>query len=282
MLTQFIMKRIKQDEMTNNNEIIYSAKNVNDILFHKKTVNNLVIVGGSTYLDELPEKSLSIRNIPELSQISKHERYIDFGPAVTLNQIFNMGINFLPSVLYESIPTIANHVIRNIATIGGNILSKDSHLTLIAPLIALGTLLKFKFQKNIEIIPLLKFTNIPENSVLVNIRVPTEDWNIAIFKRLGPANKLSNDSASFCFLANTEKEVLINLRLCFSGPFIFTSNELETKYLGTKLPLSNSIIEDFINLAEKQFDENAKDIEYNPILKKQFLNLIAYSLHELA
>ena len=100
MLTQFIMKRIKQDEMTNNNEIIYSAKNVNDILFHKKTVNNLVIVGGSTYLDELPEKSLSIRNIPELSQISKHERYIDFGPAVTLNQIFNMGINFLPSVLY--------------------------------------------------------------------------------------------------------------------------------------------------------------------------------------
>lgn len=267
--------------MINNNELIYYAKNVNDILFQKKTVNNLQIIGGATYLDNLPEKSLSIRNIPELSQIYKHERYIDFGPAVTLNQILLMGPNFLPSVLYNALNSIANHSIRNLATIGGNILSNDSRLSLVAPLIALGSSLKFKFQKNIEIIPLIKFTNIPDDSVLVSIRVPTEDWNVEIFKRLGPSNKITNDSASFCFLANTEKEVLINLRLCFSGPFIFTSNELDTKYLGTKLPLSDSIIEEFLLIAEKEFDENAKDIEYNPMIKKQFLNLIAHSLHEL-
>ncbi|MGN0731864.1 MAG: FAD binding domain-containing protein [Treponema sp.] len=267
--------------MENNNHLIFTAKNIADILFQKKTVSNLELIGGATYILSLPEKSLCIRGIPELSLIDKHERYIDFGPAVTLNNILHMGINFLPSVLYEAISSISNYAVRNMATIGGNIMARDTRLTLNAPLIALGTTLKFRSQKNIDIIPLVKFTSIPADSILVNIRIPTDDWNIEIFRRLGPSNKISNESCSFCFLANTEKKVLINLKICFSGPFIFTSKELETRYLGTKLPLSNSTIDEFISMANKEFDEHTKDLQYNPIIKRQFSNLLAYSLHEL-
>lgn len=267
--------------MENNEHMIFTAKNIPDILFQKKTVSSLELIGGATYIDGLPEKSLSIKDIPELSVIDKHERYIDFGPAVTLNSILHMGINFLPSVLYEAVSTVSNYAVRNMATIGGNIMAKDARLTLIAPLIALGTTLKFRSQKTIDIIPLSKFTSAPQDSILVSIRVPTDDWNIAIFKRLGPSHKITNDSCSFCFLANTEKKVLINLKICFSGPYTFTSKNLETRYLGTKLPLSNSTIEEFLSLANKEFDEHGKEFQYNPIVKKQFSNMIAYSLHEL-
>lgn len=267
--------------MATDTHSIFTAKNVNDILYHLKTVNNLQIIGGATYIGDLPEKSLTIRNVPELKIIDKHERYIDFGPAVTLNSIIHMGKNYLPGVLYEAINQTANHSIRNMATIGGNIMARDSRLSLVAPLIALGTTLKFKALKNYEIIPLSKFTSIPDETVLTSIRVPTEDWNVAIFRRLGSSRLISDNSASFCFLAMTEQNILINLRICFSGPFIFQSQELETRYLGTKLPLSKSTIEDFLSIAERDFDEYVRDKENTAMLKKQFLNLVASSLHEL-
>ncbi|MBP5403098.1 MAG: FAD binding domain-containing protein [Treponema sp.] len=267
--------------MANDTHMIFEAKNINDVLYQIKTVNNLQIIGGATYIGELPEKSLTIRNVSELNFMNKHERYIDFGPGVTLNNILHVGPNYLPTVLYEAVQSVSNHAIRNMATLGGNIMAKDSHLSLVAPLIALNTTLKFKTQKSFEIIPLSKLAETPPESVLTGIRVPTEDWNVAIFRRLGPSFKLSPNSASFCFLADTEKNVLVNLRLCFSGPFIFQSQTLETKYLGTRLPLNKSIIEDFLSIAKKEFEECGKDKIYNSMLKQQFLNLIAYSLHEL-
>ena len=61
-------------------------------------------------------------------------------------------------------------------------MARDTRLTLSAPLIALGTTLKFRSQKNIDIVPLVKFTSIPTDSILVNIRIPTDDWNIEIFR----------------------------------------------------------------------------------------------------
>lgn len=267
--------------MASDKHHIFTAQTVSDILFQLKTISNLQIIGGGTYLDEYPEKFLSVHNNSELTFINKHERFIDFGPAVTLNSILHMGPTFLPSILYDALSSISNHAVRNIATIGGNIMAQDPRLTLIAPLTVLDASLKFKNQKNFDIIPISKLNTISRESVLVNIRVPTEDWNVEIFKRLGPSHKITDDSASFCFLARTEKNILINLRICFSGPFIFQSKELETNLLGIRLPLPQSKIHDFIETASKEFDECAKDIEYDPILKQQFLNLVAHSLHEL-
>lgn len=267
--------------MATDTHSIFTATNINDILYQLKTVSNLQITGGSTYLKELPEKSLSIRNIPELSVIDKHERYIDFGPAVTLNSMVHIGSNFLPAVLYNAVCSMGNHAIRNMATIGGNIMAKNPRLTLLAPLIALDATLKFKSQKGVEIVPLAKFEKIPEDSVLVNIRVPTEDWNVAVFQRLGPSYKITDNSCSYCFLADTEKNLLINLRFCFTGPFILTSKELESKYLGTRLPLSNDTIKEFLKTAGEEFDKAQEGHTIEPILKHQFLNLIAHSLHEL-
>lgn len=267
--------------MATDKHSIFTAKTINDILYQLKTINNLKIIGGATYINELPEKCLSIRNVPELQTIDKHERFIDFGPAVTFNKILHLGTNVIPSIVYDSILSMSNHAIRNMATIGGNIMAKDTRLSLVAPLTVLDATLKFKNQKNTEVVPITKINSVPEDSVLTDIRIPIDEWNVEIFKRLGPSYKITDNSASFCFLARTEKNLLINLKLCFSGPFIFQSKELESKFLGTRLPLSQSIIHDFITIASEEFDEMAKDIQYDPILKQQFLNLIAHSLHEL-
>ncbi len=267
--------------MATDKHYIFTAKTVNDILFQLKTISNLSIIGGATYINKFPEKALSIRNNPELNFIEKHERFIDFGPAVTLNSILHLGTTFLPPILFEAVSSMANHAVRNMATIGGNIMAMDTRLTLIAPLLVLDASLKFKNQKSFNIVPITKLNSVSPESVLINIRVPTDDWNVEIFQRVGPAHKVSDSSATFCFLAKTEKNILINLKLCYSGPFIFQSKELESNFLGVRLPLSQSKIHDFLEIAARDFDIMAKDIQYDSILRQQFLNLIAYSLHEL-
>ncbi len=263
------------------NKKIFPAKNISDILYQMKTVQNLKIIGGASYLKEFPDSALTIRNIAELSQINRHERYIDFGPAVTLNRILSLGQKRIPLFLYEAIESIGNHFSRNIATLGGNICAKNPRLTLFAPLLAMGAGLRFRNQDGFINIPFSKFESIPEGYILTNIRIPDDDWDVAIFRRVGPRHEITEESASFCFLAKTDKDILIDLRIAFAGPMVFASRDIENKLLGIRLPISDSTIEDFLLNAANYFDECTKELNYNPILRQQFLNITQYSLNQL-
>lgn len=263
------------------NKIILSAKTVSDILYQIKNNQGLQIVGGCTAIKELPQKSLSIRKIPELSQITRHERFIDIGPAVTLGRILSLGEHRLPPVLYQAISSISNHFVRNMATIGGNICAPGQKMTLFAPLLAMDAMLRFRNKDRIENIPFSRFSGIRENEVLVNIRIPDEDYDIQIFRRTGPTHEINDNSASFCFLAKTEKSVLIKLKLAFAGNIILSNRQLENKLLGIKLPISENSIKEFLAQASTCYDEAAEGLSLNPVMKQQFLNLTEYSLQQL-
>ena len=130
--------------MNNLEKNIFYAKNLQEIFYSLKNIKNLKLIGGATGLETLPEKSLSIINIPELKKISKHERYIEFGPATSLSQILNLGERHIPKILFDALSTIANPFVRNIATIGGNIMGDFWYHTLYAPLLALDARLELK------------------------------------------------------------------------------------------------------------------------------------------
>ena len=174
------------------------------------------------------------------------------------------------------------------ATIGGNICAsvkepKALKRTLYAPLLALGATLKFRNTENqmSATLPFSKFEGIPDKSVLVNIRVPADDWDVSIFRRLGSKNILENNSASFCFLAKTQGNVLSSVRLAFAGPIVIQDSELETKLLGARLPLNEKTIQDFTSAAAAAFDKAAADEFSNPLIKEGFLQLTRYSLNQL-
>ena len=130
-------------------------------------------------------------------------------------------------------------------------------------------------------IPFTKFTEIPREYLLTHIRVPLEEWEVAVFRRLGPAHIITDMSASFVFLANTQNGQLSNLRIAFAGSFWFRSQELENKLIGSHLPIPEKSIMELVEEAEAQFDAAAKDREIKPILKDQFLNLVKFSLEQL-
>ncbi len=267
-----------------NSKQLYYAKTLNEIFYQKKSVKNIQPVGGCTQSASLPDISLCVRNVKELNYSQKHERYFDFGPEITLSSILEIDPAKLPSVFYEAVKSVANSNIRNIATLAGNICAKDYRYTLFAPLVALDAKLELKSEFETRWLPLSKLTEIPENFVLTKIMVPTEDWEVAVFKRLGPSHLITQNSASFVFLANTVKGQLSDLKIAFAGPFCIRSLELENKLLGASLPLTSAGINEFMAEAEKLYDEtcvSSKKQDIPPILKSQFLNLLKYSLEQL-
>lgn len=272
------------------NKTIFLAKNISELLYQVKNVYGLKIVGGCSLIKELPEKTLSVRNIAELKTINIRERFIDFGPAVTLNEILSFGKERVPQVLREAAESSANYFVRNMATLGGNICAsveepKALKRTLYAPLLALDASLKIRSVDNqmSVTLPFSKFTGVPEKHILTSIRVPAEDWDVSIFRRVGPEAAITEESASFCFLARTSGGVLSSVKMAFAGPMVFRNSDLEIKLLGARLPLSAKTVQDWIDAARASFDEAAANSErqQNPLTREQFTNLARYSLNQL-
>lgn len=257
------------------------AKNTTELLYQIKTNQMLTIVGGCTSLETLPDKVISTLNIKDLSQIIRHERYIDVGPGTTLASLLNVGQNHLPQILIEALNSIANPLIRNIATVGGNICADGHKRTLYAPLLVLDANLVFKNQSETKIESIQNFKKVPDGFILTNIRIPLIDSDLSIFRRIGPENSINELSASFSFLVSTDKNAISTASLAFAGPFIFKSKELENTLIGHKLPLTQKDVESIQEQVEQEFLKVSLDQMISDTVRQQFFNLCRYSFEQL-
>ncbi len=267
--------------MSENNTMVCYARSIPEVLYQIKTVKDLQIVGGCSRIERIPDKMLPVFGILDLTDIERHERYLDIGPAVTINQLLALGESRLPPILYAAAKSIANPTVRNIATVGGNICAPGQKLTLYAPLLALGARLEFQNGENTLHQQFTQFSVIPKGYILTKIRVPTDEWDISIFRRLGPSHRITGMSASYAFMATTENSILTKLRIAFAGQVTFRSTELENRMQGTKLPLAAGAIAGLVEDANRQFDISAAGTTYEPIIKQEFLKLAAYSFKQL-
>jgi carbon-monoxide dehydrogenase medium subunit len=106
------------------------------------------IVAGGTDLvldfnsDRCPpvEALLDISNITELKQITLENDLVHIGSAVTFSQILksDLLLSYAP-LLVDAVRTIAGPQIRNIATIGGNVVNASPAADTIPPLLVLDT-----------------------------------------------------------------------------------------------------------------------------------------------
>ena len=268
--------------MDENSGSFLQAQTLSQLFDQLKNVSDLQVVGACTQLGTPRSWIVSTRNIPELGNIDKKERHIDFGPAVTLGRMAAMGRTNMPAVLYDAVRSTATGPVRNIATLAGNICRERQKGSLYAPLLALDARLEIRSQASTKYIPFIKFTQIPPSFVLTKVRVPVSDWEISVFRRVGPENCFSPLNASFVFLVDTENDLIVNMKIAFAGVPVFRSRELENKLLGSKLPLSDRTIADFLAAAESLSRAEFERSGAAPILKDQFLRLLDYNLQLLS
>ena len=240
------------------------------------------VIGGCTQITTpLDEQSISTFGRKEFTHIEKHERYIDIGSAVTLSDLLSLGKHHIPRILHDALETVANPIIRNMATIGGNICAIEHKYTLYAPLLALDTILEFKKNDETIYISLNNFKECPKNFVLSNIRVANPSPDLSIFKRIGPEHMITEQSASYAFLATTGKNLIESIRIAFAGNFVFRDKDLENSLVGRRLPFTRKDIEEIEETIMETFTENTKDQMIFDVMKQQFFNLTKYSLEQL-
>ena len=291
---------MEKNKHTTTIQVIY-AKSLDELYYYQRSIMDLQVVGAGTtkeHLESTTQGKKSIvftRGISDLCQIDKKERYIEIGSANSLTQIIDFGNKIIPQALFDALKSIANPFIRNLATIGGNICYAQRKLTLFSPLLALDARLEFKSTPiDTVYIPISQFKEVPKGYFLTKIRVPTEEWDISIFKRIGPQHSVNEFSAFFTFLAQIEKTLVVDVRIAFSGSITFRHKEIENKLLGVRLPLNprlkNELIAEAKELYEKDYSKNVtakntQDISLSDteaLLKQQYVNLLSFALDYLS
>ncbi len=275
--------------METTGNISYYAKNISDVLYHLKTLPLIGIYSGATTAIDLPPLSMIIGNVKELQTVDKHERYIDFGCSVTLANLLKLGRNNLPEVLYDAVSTIGTPFLKNVATMGGNLCCTNQYRikpTLYSPLLALDAQIEVHSPSEVTWVSLSKFSYLPESSFISRIRVPTDDWEVAVFRRLGSPHEIKENSAFFTFLADTSKGTLADIRICFCSSLVIKDRDLENILLGARLPLSEREIAMLMDKAEELYDIQQANVELTgvqvpAIQKDQFLNLLRSSVQHL-
>ncbi|MBQ4236763.1 MAG: FAD binding domain-containing protein [Treponema sp.] len=314
-LKQTVDSEMQAEEENDENEKIIFPSSIQKLFAAIGSCKDFYISNGGTYenheeesidienIENIESKAhkhnitISLKKIQELKSIERHERYIEIGSAVTLNELLNYPR--IPQVLCDSIKGIGSHAMRNLSTIGGNICIPEHKGSTWAALLALDA--KFEIASSNEakkIVKAYEFKSLSQNEILTKIRIPINNWNISFYKRLGSENFLTGKTAGFCFLAETERDHIYNISIAFSGigelshhDEIFRhrkkSFHKRLKYgfisdlIGQKLPLQERLINSCIANAGKIFSEKFSSSS-EPIIEQQFKALLKSVLEKLA
>lgn len=234
----------------------------------------------------LPRNIISISGLEELHHISRTERYLEIGAAVTLSGILSLG-KIVPDILRAALSEIANPQVRNLATIGGNVCCRTRRLDSFAALTVLDARLELRTSTGTRWVSAGRFA--PEAGspllepmeMLTRIRVPLESWNYSLYQRIGGVGIPSEDTAAFAFIARTERDILSEVRLAMAGTELVRDRSIENAVVGKSLPLSRKEASGFYERWRDRL--NALDAPFpTGLMRDRFLNLVRRSIEALS
>lgn len=230
----------------------YLPTSLQDLLTLKAQEPTALIYAGGTYIlrDQrkhinLPGTILSMEKIEELYRIHRTERYLEIGAMVPINTILEMGKYVLPPALGACLRSITPPAVRNLATLVGNLCVPDSRMDSFPLLHIMDARVEVRSAHTANWIPMTRFynpqgkINLESHELVSRVRIPDEQWNRQVYRKIGSINAPSANSVSLCGLATVQKLVVADIRFAFGmlGPVIIRSRELEAEILGRRLPL---------------------------------------------
>ena len=235
---------------------IYRPRVLNGLLrLYSKNPEALLFAGGTEIVPEaasgkarelaFPKKVIYLGNVAELAKISRSQRYLDIGACLSISRILSIGRHIIPRVLFESLRSLGSPSIRNLATLGGNICSSAPTNDSLPALCAIDAQLELKSLSGSRWLPVSNFIsgseapNLKPGEVLVRIRIPLEEWDYQVFRKVGRRRTSARSIINFAGTARFAKGVLESFHFSFGGlePGLFRSRALEAELEGGKLPV---------------------------------------------
>ena len=222
---------------------------------------------------------LCMDKIDDLHSLTRTEQYLDIGAMVKLNSLLRLG-KIVPHVLCGCLEKISGIQVRNIATVGGNILGTKGDLSL--PLTALDAQYELRTAQSSRWVSSTRFhssaeeTGIKNQELLTRIRLPLRQWDYSVYKKFTGGSFFSDES--FVFLANTSKSILSEIRILYKGSTIVRNKDGEAILNGKYLPFHRKTADEFVN-NWKEFLKNKLD--ESDFLKNAILNCIEENIYNL-
>jgi len=221
------------------------------------------IVGSQTTRAlEFPAQVASIAKVQELRKTIRTEQFIELGCCTTLTGLLSLTPGTLPDPLPEIIDSIANHAIRNVATIGGNLCCRSRFMDLWPYLACMDAQVELKTPSGTRWASVSHLCgedgkpSFPRIALLSRVRIPLYSYNFIFHRKLGLGQFPGRETASFVCIANIERGKIEDFRLAFAGVQAFRLKDREMSIAGKKTSSASkevqAIINDYMSAFESQ------------------------------
>ncbi|QVK18794.1 FAD binding domain-containing protein [Mycoplasmatota bacterium] len=251
---------------------------VKDLLADYK--NAKLLAGGTDLLLEIkrdkinPKYLIDISHVDSLKEITDGEDEITIGSMVTFSQLLeNPLIKTHFHSLIECAKGMGSPQIRNMATIGGNIINAQAAADSIPCIMSLDGVLVIESQKGIRKVSCESYfeyysqERIKDDEILTKVILPKSN-GLTGFYKLGKRNSLAIARMITSIYLSVENEIIKEIALCLGavGKFPFRVKEIEREAIGKRIDWLYS--EEPLNLLENSVYESIKERKSMPFKKE--------------
>lgn len=234
-----------------------SPKNKEEALriLKEERVKACIVAGCSNVLPDIRDKNLTLKflvdisDIEELRGIIKKKDKICIGPLTTIAELINSELILKESkVLIQAAEQFADPLVRNNATIGGNLVTASPAADMAVPLLTLDALIKIESVGQKREVKLRDFflepgkTVLQDDEMIVGIEFEQSDINKnGYFIKLGQRKAMAIAIASIAVNLEVKQNKIIQIRIAMGSvaptPIKLTVTEefLKDKVINDKL-----------------------------------------------
>lgn len=213
----------------------------------KLGTNAIILAGGTNVSNYIKQAKISkgtlvdISRISELKQISENNGMLEIGAVATITEIMDSEIaNKRNPFLVESLKRFANPLIRNLATIGGNIadaspVADSAPLLLVSDAVVIAERKGKKRDISInEFFNQPRLTNLDPHEVITGFRIPFQKEGIGTFLKMGERNSSAISVVSVAVFIRKKGMVIEYIRIAAGGvaPKPLRGEKTETLFTG--------------------------------------------------
>jgi len=267
-------------------------------ILKEEGVNACIVAGSTNVLPDIKIKKLSpkilvdITAIEELRGIDKKKDKICIRPLTTIAELANSELILKESkVLIQAAEQFADPLVRNNATIGGNLVTASPAADIAVPLLTLGAIIKIESVRQKREVKLKEFflgpgkTVLQDDEMIVGIEFEQSDINKnGYFVKLGQRKAMAIAIASLALNLKVKQNKIIQIRIAMGSvaPMPIRLTEVE-EFLKNK-EIKNGLIEEVINkiseevnpISDIRASEEYRRYISGILFKRAFEKLIPY------
>lgn len=254
--------------------------------------NCLILAGGTDLLLDLQRHNkkgkylVDLSKIKELKEIKEKKSEIIIGSMVTFTELVRSKIiqKYFNS-LYLAAKTMGSPQIRNVATIGGNIINGAAAADIVPCIMSLGGSLEFETKETTRTISCEEYFQDYQNNkckpkeILTRIIIPKNKVKSGYYK-LGKRNSLAIARINAAVSIKTNKDKIQMLTICLGavGRYPFRVKDIEIKAYGK--PLSYLFSDEILTSLEEKVYESIKTRSTMPFKKEAIKGVYKLALEK--